>query len=121
MYIYLYSSKLPILKICVPLSMDPLLIHKTFRVVAKSQNFQVIEEDENSGTAVLKNDFNIIKFCCCCFNSTENKEAVSAVKMQITVSEKACVRRIRVRGLYGVLYMYIYIYIYRTEIRSINF
>lgn len=77
-------------------------------MVSKSKSFQIIEMEANLATAVNKEPFSFRKMFLRClpFNSdskheTPNEATISAIRLQITVNEAKCCRKIAVKGLYG--------------------
>ena len=76
--------------------------------MSKATAFQVIEMESNLATAVNKEPFSIKRMFLRClpFSGDSKKEqpnesTISAVRLQISVNEAKCCRKITVKGLYG--------------------
>lgn len=101
---------MPSLKINVPLALTSSDIFEGFSHVCRSQKFQIIEMDAQLATAVNKEPFSIKKMFLRCIPfsglSGDQREAqadqtISAIRLQITINDVKCCRKLTVKGLYG--------------------
>jgi hypothetical protein len=102
------KAHLPQVKLNVPLGLSSSEVFEVFSLVSKSTRFQVIEMESNIATAVNKEPFSLKRMFLRCipFSSESKKEQptdslISAVRLQISVNEAKCCRKITVKGLYG--------------------
>lgn len=102
----------PILKLHIPLSIQPARIFQQFEQVATKQYFQVIEAEENVATAVSRDQFSLKQLFSRCFPMNKPSDddelgvgsggsAVCAIKLQISVNDVKGCRRVIVKGLSG--------------------
>jgi hypothetical protein len=82
-------------------------IFEAFAIVSKKERFQVIEMEQTSATAVNKEPFSIKKMFLRCIPFSDfkkeqpNESFISAIKLEISVNEVKCCRKIKLKGLYG--------------------
>ncbi|CDW76663.1 UNKNOWN [Stylonychia lemnae] len=101
------KQTLPSFKLNVPLSVSTSEIFEVFTSISKAQRFQIIEMEQSLATAVNKEPFSIKKMFMRCIpfsdgkNSQQNDSFISAIRIQISVNEQKCCRKIHLKGLYG--------------------
>ena len=95
--------KLPIVNYFVPLLMSTNSVLEIFKHTCKQQNFQIIELEGDSSTAVYKEPFSFKKliFKCIPVLGDDDEDSVSAVRINLAVDESKGCRKITLKGLYG--------------------
>jgi hypothetical protein len=70
-------------------------------MVASKLAFGIIEEEENSSTAVHRKFFSVQNFISL-FCKSKETDCITAVKLEINLNETTCYRQVKLKGLYGV-------------------
>ena len=112
------------MKVNVPLALSSNKIFEIFGQVSKLQDFEIIEMEQSIATAVYKEPYSIKQMLLKClpcstkeltqspeFNEIEDmsmqssrpteQSSISAVRLQISINEIKCCRKISLKGLYG--------------------
>lgn len=109
---YLYNSARVSLnlnlyfKILLPISINPAKLKDVFKFVVNSRQYVVIDEDENSYTAIYKPKCKILDCLKSLLKSfIQTQDSICALKFLLTIDEKACFRKIILIHLF-VVYNY---------------
>jgi hypothetical protein len=76
--------------------------------ISRRERFQVIEMEQTIATAVNKEPFSIKRMFMRCIpfsadfkQRDQNESFISAIRLQLSVNEVKCCRKIALKGLYG--------------------
>ena len=99
------KPQLPHIKINVPMVVTSNDVYEIFTAVCRHNDFQIIEMDQNIATAVNKEPFSFKKILQRCIpfsdKSKESESIISALRLQISINDVKCCRKVSLKGLYG--------------------
>jgi len=84
-----------------PLNVTIDYINQSFQQIVENLKFGIMEIEERYTTAIHKKRCSLKYLFSFCFSRFKN-DTITAVKMEIELDEIKCLRRITIKGLYGV-------------------
>ena len=76
-------------------------IHKIFEMTSSKFGFNIIESEERYSTAVYRKCCSIRSLFSFCCKTKDNN--MTAIKLETALNEEKCIRKVRIRGIYGVI------------------
>jgi hypothetical protein len=95
------DNHLPDYRTDLPFHVSINKILDTFEQTCAAAHFQIIEQGGAVATAVRRERIRLIDVILCCFSHEKRIQAVTAIRLQVSVNESQHTRTVLLKGVYG--------------------